>query len=445
MAERNELALLKTALSATGTNPQEQTALENQLFDRLVTAGLTVSEAGTVGLTVAPTWPAPVLTTPLGAASGGTGIANNAASTLTISGNFATTVTVSGITTVTLPTSGTLQTTTGTPAGFVIASQATGDVLYASSATAWARLADVATGSVLVSGGVGVAPAWSSGPTFGGNVTISGTLLQTGVATFTALPVFSTALTTLGTITTGVWNAGAVTSSGLLTVNGFGTHAFSAGGTAYQQLQLRNTTAGTGNAARVAIGVDDDADRTDIDSYSSTWTTSSYQVQSGSALIARGSGGLSVIAMHASGAIRFYSGGTTERVRFDTNGGVYMYGIGSGTGTTMIIRDGSDFQVLRNSSSERYKENINRAWHPTSEQLRTFVRLSPAMFDYKNGGGAGVVNFIAEDAAATQLPSVYNRNAAGQPESLRNDSIAAYQHLVLQNHDARLAALESKQ
>jgi hypothetical protein len=41
----------------------------------------------------------------------------------------------------------------------------TGDLLYGSGTNAWGKLADVATGSVLVSGGVGVAPAWSASPT----------------------------------------------------------------------------------------------------------------------------------------------------------------------------------------------------------------------------------------------------------------------------------------
>lgn len=41
-------------------------------------------------------------------------------------------------------------------------SYAIGDLLYASSTTALSRLADVAVGSVLVSGGVGVAPSWST-------------------------------------------------------------------------------------------------------------------------------------------------------------------------------------------------------------------------------------------------------------------------------------------
>ncbi len=41
---------------------------------------------------------------------------------------------------------------------------AVGDLLYASSTSALSKLADVATGQVLVSGGVGVAPAWSAAP-----------------------------------------------------------------------------------------------------------------------------------------------------------------------------------------------------------------------------------------------------------------------------------------
>ncbi len=59
--------------------------------------------------------------------------------------------------------------------GTGIASYAIGDLLYASGATTLARLADVAVNQALVSGGVGVAPAWSSTPTLGG-LTLTGTL-----------------------------------------------------------------------------------------------------------------------------------------------------------------------------------------------------------------------------------------------------------------------------
>ena len=47
---------------------------------------------------------------------------------------------------------------------WTISGQAIGDIPIASSTTAYGKLADVATGSVLVSGGVGVAPSWSSTP-----------------------------------------------------------------------------------------------------------------------------------------------------------------------------------------------------------------------------------------------------------------------------------------
>ena len=49
--------------------------------------------------------------------------------------------------------------------GTNITSYTTGDILYASGTTTLSTLADVATGSVLVSGGVGVAPSYSSSPT----------------------------------------------------------------------------------------------------------------------------------------------------------------------------------------------------------------------------------------------------------------------------------------
>lgn len=120
---------------------------------------------------------------------GGTGVANTG-KTITLGGNlvtsgaFAVTFTLSNTTNVTLPTSGTLITNTvatlssltsvgtigtgvwqGTAvgAGFGgtgIASYAVGDILYASASTTLSKLADVATGKVLCSGGVTTAPSW---------------------------------------------------------------------------------------------------------------------------------------------------------------------------------------------------------------------------------------------------------------------------------------------
>ena len=57
-----------------------------------------------------------------------------------------------------------------------------GDLLYASSTTALSRLSDVATGSILVSGGTSTAPAWSSSPTITGTTT-SGYFVANGSIT----------------------------------------------------------------------------------------------------------------------------------------------------------------------------------------------------------------------------------------------------------------------
>ena len=57
--------------------------------------------------------------------------------------------------------------------GTGIASYAIGDILYASGATTLSKLADVATGNALISGGVGVAPSWGK---IGLTTHVSGTL-----------------------------------------------------------------------------------------------------------------------------------------------------------------------------------------------------------------------------------------------------------------------------
>jgi hypothetical protein len=85
--------------------------------------------------------------------------------------------------------------------GTGFATYAIGDLLYASGAAALSKLADVAAGSVLVSGGVGAAPAWSAGPsvtslTLGGDVLLvrdaSNTLGQRNGTTSQALHLYGT-------------------------------------------------------------------------------------------------------------------------------------------------------------------------------------------------------------------------------------------------------------
>jgi hypothetical protein len=145
--------------------------------------------------------------------------------------------------------------------GFAVSSQAIGDLLCASSTTQFARLADVATGSVLQSGGAGACPAYAS----------------------------------------------------TLTLSGFGTHSLSAAGTGNQALLVTNTSSGTTMAALLRATAGTTSGQ--MTAYSQGYTTGTYDVQASTAFSGNGAGGISIAATDSAGVIRMFTGGTTEKAR----------------------------------------------------------------------------------------------------------------------------------
>ena len=102
-------------------------------------------------------------------------------------------------------TTGVTGTLAATNGGTDNALYAVGDLLYASTTTALAKLADVATGNALISGGVGVAPAYGK---VGLTTHISGTLpIANGGTNSTAPP-------TAGGAAYGTGTANAYTAAG---------------------------------------------------------------------------------------------------------------------------------------------------------------------------------------------------------------------------------------
>jgi hypothetical protein len=155
-------------------------------------------------------------------------------------------------------TTGTLPAISG---GTGQSSFAVGDLLYSDTTTTLAKLADVATGSVLISGGVGVAPSYSASPTLttslttplliGGTTASSSLTLQStsGVGTTDSIlfKVGSNGATTAMTIS----SAGAVSLNTALAVGSGGTGAatFTANGIIYG-----NTTSALGVTAAGTTG-----------------------------------------------------------------------------------------------------------------------------------------------------------------------------------------------
>jgi hypothetical protein len=151
----------------------------------------------------------------------------------------------------------------GVSGGTGLSTAAIGDLIYASATTpTWSRLADVATGSVLVSGGVNTAPAWSTSPTITISVTtplhIGGTgttgtqlTLQTttGVGTTDAVSVKGG---NNGGTTFGTWNTNGLGIGGTI-VNQLAigsSHALTVQSTsARSTMELINSSTGTGGVA----------------------------------------------------------------------------------------------------------------------------------------------------------------------------------------------------
>jgi hypothetical protein len=179
-------------------------------------------------------------------------------------------------------------------AGGALLVRDTGDPTYGAS---W--LAAVAAGQVLIANGVGNPPSWTASPVL----------------------------------------------AGVLTVNGFGTHAFTAAGTGGNDLRIRNTAAGVGNYASLNIETDL-TNQLLLQAYSSTYGSSGPYLAGGSVIYVAGAGGLSIVASDPAGAIRFYTGGSTERMRIKPTGELRIGAdVGIGNQFTVFDVGGGRFDI----------------------------------------------------------------------------------------------------
>ena len=111
-----------------------------------------------------------------------------------------------------LPFAGTTGTLAADRGGTGQSSYAVGDLLYASTTTALSKLADVATGNALISGGVGVAPSWGK---VGLTTHISGTLpIANGGTGSTSTTYCSLTTNVTGTLPLTNGGTGATTQAG---------------------------------------------------------------------------------------------------------------------------------------------------------------------------------------------------------------------------------------
>lgn len=214
-------------------------------------------------------------------------------------------------------------------------SYAVGDILYASSSTALSKLADIATGNVLLSGGVATAPSW--GKVALGSA-VSGTLPAgnggTGVA---SLGDITKADDTNVTLTLGGTPTGAVITSTSFTLGWSGTLSVARGGsgaaTLTGYLKGNGTSAFTASATIPASDIGSGAALTKGDDTNVTLTL----------------GGTPTTALLAAASITAGWTGTLGVARGGTNIASYTVGdilYASGTTTLSALADAATGNAL---------------------------------------------------------------------------------------------------
>lgn len=303
---------------------------------------------------------------------GGTGVANTGKTitiggSLTVSGAFTLGITVTANTAVTLPTSGTIvgSADTGTVtntmlAGSIAASKlvgtdiatvgtvtagtwsattiaankggtgfssyAVGDILYADTTSTLAKLADIATGNALISGGVATAPSWGK---IALTTHISGILPTanggTGIAFFTAAgpttariytfpDAACTILTTNAAVTVAQGGTGlaTLTANNVILGNGTSNVQFVAPGTSGNVLTSNGTT-----WTSAAISTTPNVSQSTPADPTSTSSTTGVMMGLNAAITPTGSGKILIII---SGDSQNNTGGdgTKKQIRFGT-------------------------------------------------------------------------------------------------------------------------------
>ena len=118
-------------------------------------------------------------------------------------------------------------------------------------------------------------------------------------------------------------------------------------------------------------------------------------------------------------------------------GNIQAAGLGSGTGTALILTAGNLIQAL--ASSRRYKENIR----PVGDYSNSFEKLNPVLFNYINDPeNITDAGFIAEEVAEIMPELVVYKNE--EPESIRYHCLHAILVNELQKALKRIEILEGK-
>jgi hypothetical protein len=183
-----------------------------------------------------------------------------------------------------------------------------------------------------------------------------------------------------------------------------------------------------------------------VGDFSSTPLTSKFQVVAGTASLRIGYNNTSYNYLDADNQIFRNGAGNATLLTLASAGATFggtitAASLGVDTGTALVVNGSGLIKV--SSSSEKYKNIIQRNWMPTKADSKKFFSLAPITFTYKDSASkTPVLGFSAEDAA--KVPMLTNCNSQGKPESIRQDAMIAYLFNEVKSLRAEIEKLKSK-
>ena len=131
-------------------------------------------------------------------------------------------------------------------------------------------------------------------------------------------------------------------------------------------------------------------------------------------------------------------GDGNPRLWFDGSGNFFVPPMGAGAGSYTVKWNSSTGEVTRDSSSQRYKQNIRDSIYGLSDVLQ----IQSRMFEYKKEGRTDV-GFVAEELNEI-IPELVAKNEENQPEAVSYDRLTSVLVKAIQEQQATIEALEAR-
>jgi len=283
-------------------------------------------------------------------------------------------------------------------------SYAVGDLLYADTTTTLSKLADVATGNALISGGISTAPSWGK---IGLTTHVSGTLPIANGGTN------STSTATAGGISYGTGTAFAFTSVG---TSGQALISAGASAPAFGALAIGTANTNVSGALTVTNG------GTGLSSLTSTYipygngtsafSSSNNLIFNGTNLVL-GNGGILASAIVSITSVNVPTLGS---VRYGSDG-IHVQFYNSGGGAAGNISVTGSITAYNATSDYRLKQNIS----PLQNGLQKILKLKPCSYNFIEG------NQYSEGFIAHELQNIIPQAVTGTKDAVDEEGKPIYQ------------------